>query len=333
MRSVDSVGSTVPRVERPHLDGSRGHRINRDRPRLPLELPRRLAVGLGMFLVVSAVLVALLGVTDQRDVIGAWLIAGLLAFSFTNVAGRTRAVIREFVPLVALAIVYDALRGGARDLFPTHYLPQIRIDQALFGGSDPTVGLQHVLWHGGPRWYDLLFAGVYASHFVAMPLLAAVLRKLDRARFRRFIAVIVTLSALGLVTYALYPAAPPWLASRQGFLPHVTRIVPVVWHDTDLRFMSSLVQSGYRYANNGAAVPSLHTAFAIVIAAFLWPKQRPWLRPFVAAYPILMAFALVYTGEHYVFDVLLGGVYAAASLIAVRVLPGRAHCMYAHAGG
>ncbi len=102
----------------------------------------------------------------------------------------------------------------------------------------------------------------------------------------------------------------------------MTRIVPIVCRDLHLRLLSSLVQSGYQYANNVAAVPSLHTAFAIVIAAFLWPERRRWLRPIVVAYPIVMAFALVYTGEHYVFDVLLGGCYAAGSLLVVRAVDG-----------
>jgi hypothetical protein len=284
---------------------------------------RRSLVAPATFVSGSAAAVALLGFPAQRDVIGAWVIAGLLAISLAGVRGRAKHLARELVPLLGLIIAYDALRGDAKDLFPTHYLPQIQVDEALFGGSDPTVSLQHALWHGRPRWYDAALAGVYVTHFVAMPLLAAALWKLDHARFRRFIATIVTLSALGLATYALYPAAPPWLASRAGFLPHVTRIVPAVWQDLNVRFLGSLVQSGYRYANNVAAVPSLHTAFAIVTAAFLWPKRRRWLRAAVAAYPIAMGFTLVYTGEHYVFDILIGCFYASGSLLAIGALSRR----------
>jgi membrane-associated phospholipid phosphatase len=71
-------------------------------------------------------------------------------------------------------------------------------------------------------------------------------------------------------------------------------------------------------------VPSLHTAFALIVAVSLWPRGRlRWLRPLVALYPIAMAFSLVYTGEHYVFDVLLGWVYAAAAIAAVRVVEQR----------
>lgn len=283
---------------------------------------RRSVVLPATFVLVSAALAVILGVPDRRDVIGLWLIGGLLVLWASGVPDRARTVLRELVPVLGLLLAYDALRGDAKDLLPTHYLPQIRVDEALFG-SDPTVTLQHALWHGLPRWYDLVLAVVYLTHFIAAPLLAAALWKIDRARYRGFVTTIATLSALGLLTYALYPAAPPWLASHSGFLPHVTRIVPAVWQGLDVRFLGSLIDSGYRYANNVAAVPSLHTAYAVVVAAFLWPRQRRWPRPLVAAYPVLMSFALVYTGEHYVFDILLGWLYAAAAIVLVRTFARR----------
>ncbi len=276
-----------------------------------------------VFFAASGALVALLGLPAPRDVIGAWLILGLCVFALGHKRRWAQTLLRDFVPIFALLLAYDTLRGGAKDLLPTHYLPQIRADQALFGGSVPTLSLQHALWRGTPRWYDLALAAVYITHFLVAPLLAATLWKLDRSRFRRFMATIATLSALGLITYALYPAAPPWLASAKGFLPHVTRIVPAVWRALDVRLADPLIQSGYQYANNVAAVPSLHTAFAILVAAFVWPRRRRWLRPLALAYPAAMAFALVYTGEHYVFDELLGCLYAAVAILAVRAVARR----------
>jgi membrane-associated phospholipid phosphatase len=72
-----------------------------------------------------------------------------------------------------------------------------------------------------------------------------------------------------------------------------------------------------------AAVPSLHAAYALLIALFLWPIVRgPW-RIAVAAYPLAMAFALVYTAEHYVVDVLLGWLYAGVATVAVMAVARR----------
>ena len=70
-----------------------------------------------------------------------------------------------------------------------------------------------------------------------------------------------------------------------------------------------LVEHGYQYANNVAAVPSLHAAFSLLIAITLWPRKHKWLRPIVALYPLAMAFSLVYAGEHYFSDILLGWIY------------------------
>jgi membrane-associated phospholipid phosphatase len=68
-----------------------------------------------------------------------------------------------------------------------------------------------------------------------------------------------------------------------------------------------------------AAVPSLHAAFSLLIAITLWPRKHTWLRPLVALYPLAMAVSLVYAGEHYVSDILLGWIYALAAVFAVRV--------------
>ena len=42
-----------------------------------------------------------------------------------------------------------------------------------------------------------------------------------------------------------------------------------------------------------------------------------WARPLLLLYPLAMGFTLVYTGEHYVFDVVLGWVYAVGVYSAV----------------
>ena len=49
--------------------------------------------------------------------------------------------------------------------------------------------------------------------------------------------------------------------------------------------------------------------------------QTPWRRivvPLAALYPLLQSFAVVYTGNHYVVDILIGFAYAIASVLAVR---------------
>jgi membrane-associated phospholipid phosphatase len=286
------------------------------RPRLT----RRSTIGPAAYLAATAALVALLGVPYQRDLVALWVLLGLLCVSLSDIRGYFRGVVLEWLPFIAILIAYDSLRGSAAHLFGVHYLPQLQADQWLFGGTTPTVSLQHWLWHGHASWYDVVFWLVYLTHFLATPLVAAVLWKIDRQHFRMFAVLVATLSFAGLATYALYPAAPPWMASQAHLIAPVTRIVPQVLAGLHMHSAGSLIEHGYHYANDVAAVPSLHTAFALLIAITLWPRKRKWLRPLVALYPVAMAFTLMYTGEHYFSDVAVGWAYAIVAVIAGRAI-------------
>jgi hypothetical protein len=169
-------------------------------------------------------------------------------------------------------------------------------------------------------WYDVVVWFVYLTHFFATPVIAALLWKFDRSRFRVFAVFVATLSLMGLATYALFPAAPPWMAAQAYLTAPITRIIPLVMASVGTQSAGSLIEHGYAYANNVAAVPSLHTAFALLIAITLWPVAPRRLRPLVALYPLAMGFTLVYTGEHYVFDVVLGWIYTAVAVLAGRAL-------------
>jgi membrane-associated phospholipid phosphatase len=66
-------------------------------------------------------------------------------------------------------------------------------------------------------------------------------------------------------------------------------------------------------------MPSLHTAFATIIALFVAQQIHSRWRWLLVLYPIAMGCSLVYLGEHYVIDLLAGVGYA----LAVHVLVSR----------
>jgi hypothetical protein len=258
------------------------------------------------------------GIPLARDRLLLWIVLGLLALSTTNIGGWLRGVLLEWLPLAAVLAVYDLLRGQADGLlFSTWYRPQLEADAFLFGGTVPTVWLQDHLWQGVPdlRWYDYAAWSVYMSYFLATYLLAGLLWFFARDRFRRYVASVALLAGMGFATFALFPAAPPWLASREGELDWTVRLIgPISGHIPFFAFdVEGLFERGSEYSNQVAAVPSLHAAYTLLITLFLWRSTR-WARPLLAAYPLAMAFALVYTSEHYVFDILLGWAY---TLVAV----------------
>jgi membrane-associated phospholipid phosphatase len=57
----------------------------------------------------------------------------------------------------------------------------------------------------------------------------------------------------------------------------------------------------------------------LLIALFLWRLVPRWARVPLALYPPAMAFALVYSGEHYLVDCVAGWVYATATFVAVNL--------------
>jgi membrane-associated phospholipid phosphatase len=64
-------------------------------------------------------------------------------------------------------------------------------------------------------------------------------------------------------------------------------------------------------------MPSLHIAFAVLVALMIGIRLRSRWRYLLALYPLAMGFALVYTGEHYVLDLVFGVLYALAAHLGV----------------
>jgi membrane-associated phospholipid phosphatase len=72
------------------------------------------------------------------------------------------------------------------------------------------------------------------------------------------------------------------------------------------------VEKGSAFHDETAAVPSLHAGATMLVCLFFWKSARPWARALLVLYVLAMAFTLVYSGEHYVFDIVTGWLYAAA---------------------
>src|SRR5205085_97962 len=182
--------------------------------------------------------------------------------------------------------------------FKVHEIPQIRAENVLFGSPAPTVWLQSHLWHGvhDLRWWDYATWGIYLTHFLATLIAAAVLWTFAHDRFARYATMVCVLATTGFSTYLLYPASPPWLAARHGNVGESNRIVPLIWKQIPIDHFNTLFERGVRYANNVAALPSLHAGYALLFSMYLWPLVPRFTRPLLALYPLAMAFALVYTG-------------------------------------
>jgi membrane-associated phospholipid phosphatase len=134
---------------------------------------------------------------------------------------------------------------------------------------------------------------------------------------------VAALAFAAIATFAVFPTLPPWLADERGLVPHVTRISMHVAHHVGIQEVGAIFERGSHFANLVAAVPSLHAAFPMLILLFFWRDSGRPTRALLATYTLAMGFAVVYSGEHYVFDVLVGWAYAAGTAALVEVPGGR----------
>jgi hypothetical protein len=108
---------------------------------------------------------------------------------------------------------------------------------------------------------------------------------------------------LALVGYVTFPAAPPRFLPEWGFT------------DTVASFVGQSAESSANVLYNPfAAVPSMHVAFALMIAvpAIMLAKHR-LVKVVWSVYPLVVTYVVVVTGNHYWLDAALGVAVAAVS--------------------
>lgn len=271
--------------------------------------------------VVFATSVVLFGFPLDRESLLLWLAGAVLLASLGSGAGTARRFVRDWLPFAAFLVLYDYSRGLATRIgMPLQITPQIDVDKVIGFGTVPTVWLQHRLLGPKVSWWEVLPGLVYASHFVVVYVVAAWLWVRDRERWLAFTLRFLTLSFAGVATYILVPAAPPWWAGDHGYLPPIVQGVGRGWDKIGLHGAGHVLHEGKATFNPVAAVPSLHVAFATLVAVFVWPRAGRALRVVLVLYPLAMGFTLVLEGEHYVADLLAGWIYVAGVMVLWRWL-------------
>jgi hypothetical protein len=215
----------------------------------------------------------------------------------------------EILTIGWLAWMYDAINNlaplrlhaalahaqGILDLEQTlHIDPELTLDRWL--------AAHHTLGLAVSYYYD-------NAHFVVTFGLLAWLwwRRVDLYKPLRNSLVLV--NALGLLVFWRYPVAPPRMLD--GFTDVVASTHAIGgWHTGSLA----------SHANELAAMPSLHIAWAVWCTVAIWRlSARRWLRVLAVAYPCLTALAVMCTGNHFVLD-MVGGVATIAVAIGLVAL-------------
>ncbi|HSJ19568.1 MAG TPA: phosphatase PAP2 family protein [Nocardioidaceae bacterium] len=241
----------------------------------------------------------------------------LVLLSIAVAFGQARPFLFRLLPFLGLLALYQGFRSVADDLNEkVNFAAMIEADRLLFRGALPTHVLQEWWWSGSVRWHDFFFYGLYTIHFLTPFLLAVIIWKYRDHFYWRYLGAFVALNFAAFATYLVFPAAPPWMASELGHIEPLTQIQRDIWGVMGLSYSQLYPRMS---PNLVAAVPSLHSAYPLLIALvasrLFGIRRTLW----IFAYPAAMWIGVVYLGEHYVIDVFLGAVYAGAAFLLVTI--------------
>jgi len=216
----------------------------------------------------------------------------------------------EVLAVVWLLWVYDAITNLAPlrlHLAVAHAEDLLSVERALHIAPERSLDS----WLAGHHALGLAISDYYDNaHFIVTLVLLGWLwwRRADIYRPLRNALVLVNL--LAFVVFWRYPVAPPRM------LPGYTDVVASThaigsWHSGALASQ----------ANQLAAMPSLHIAWALWCTVALWRMStRVWVRFLAVVYPCMTAVAVLATGNHYVLDIVGGAIAMAAAFAIVDVI-------------
>jgi membrane-associated phospholipid phosphatase len=239
--------------------------------------------------------------------------------------GRGVTFIVDWGPFLVLFFAYEAMRGfAAKTGFSPHDLSGL--ERALFGGSIPTLLLQHTFYDPNQvRPQDLLAMFFYFMHFPLPILVGFVFWLRDRDHYHRFIAALLLMAFLSFITYLFWPSAPPWYQFSPGHVPP-DQVVHKILNETVTKLWGPnyFVSPLYTHLNPNqfAAFPSLHAAFPALGAVYAWSRYRA-LSLVLIVWTLAVLASIVYLGEHYVVDALDGFLYVAAAALIIEAFTRR----------
>jgi membrane-associated phospholipid phosphatase len=186
----------------------------------------------------------------------------------------------------------------------------IDLEQALGLFVEPAVHR----WSSAQGWVIDGASWMYVnSHFTITTVTLAFiyLRRNERFYFVRNMFVVAM--ALALAGYLLFPTAPPRFMPEWGFSDSVASFTGVGAEASNVLF------------NPFAAVPSMHVAFALMLALPMASMtRRRWAGALWRAYPAVVTFVVVATANHWWLDAFLGAATAAVAALAAQGVFARA---------
>jgi PAP2 superfamily len=218
------------------------------------------------------------------------------------------------IQLALLAGAYWAWRhargavDGSLGVSFSHARDLVSAERSLGLLIEPSV--QH--WAVDAGWPAEVARWGYANlHFKGSCLMLAVIYFGYRGSFGFVRNAVFCAMAISVLGYALFPTAPPRFLPELGLDPSssVTGNTPLLSSPGDALF------------NPFAAVPSMHVGLSVILAWSLGMLVRPRpLKVAFFAYPLLMTYVVIASGNHFWLDAAFGLLTAAAATGAAMLL-------------
>jgi hypothetical protein len=210
-------------------------------------------------------------------------------------------LLRQISLFVSAFLVYDLVRGlveGRATAAFQNARELISIERALHVFVEPSVQT----WASGSHVVMVASSWLYVNAQTSITLAALIYLYVRHNRNFYFVRNMLMIAMpIALVSYVVFPTAPPRLMPEWGFIDTVSDVTAVGSNGS----MTSL------FTNPLAAVPSMHVAFALMIGWTLARLARhPAVRVLWLVYPFVITFVIVVTANHFILDAVLGALTA-----------------------
>jgi membrane-associated phospholipid phosphatase len=205
-----------------------------------------------------------------------------------------------------------------------HILEPYTLEKILFGIQSANGELtpnEYLALNTGS--FSDIASGIFYLTWVPLPMMYCIyLFFSDKRMLLIFSGTFLLANFIGFIIYYIYPAAPPWYVANFGF--DIDFSIPGNAAQL-LRFDSiigyPLFENMYnKNANVFAAIPSLHSAYPVILLYFASKKRKWWLTTICIIDVIGIWYAAVYSMHHYIIDVILGAFCAIIAIFAFDLL-------------
>jgi len=218
-------------------------------------------------------------------------------------------VLRQVALFGAAYLAYRLVRGlveGDANAAFAHARDVISLELRLHIFVEPSIQA----WASGSQALMDFSSWMYVNAQTTITVAALVYLYLRHNRSFYFVRnMFVIAMFIALIGYLVFPTAPPRFMPEWGFIDSVSNF-------TGVHLETAHGGGGATTAltNIYAAVPSMHVCFALMIG---WPLARLARHRIVSVlwllYPFLMAFVIIATANHFIFDAILGALTAAVA--------------------